>query len=188
MNLKTLSVQISKGERDGQWVLGASGRDRVDDTIAPAAFRKALSQIGGKLIALWQHNPDNPVGYWDNLKEQGGQLIGDLRLADTNLSKMIRKLLEHGTPLGASIGFRGLDGDVNEFGGIHYKDIALLETSIVSVPCQPAAVQIAKSYGFTPESLTNPGPAPGSASAADPIEKSRIEIERARALLLESKI
>lgn len=185
MDKKNLFVQIQKADRDGQWILGASARDRVDDTIAPEAFRNALKAVGGKLIALWQHNSDNPIGYWDNLKEKGGQLIGDLKMADTNLGRMIRKLLEHGTPLGASIGFRGLDGEPNEFGGFHYKEIALFETSIVSVPCQPAAVQIAKSFGFTPESLEIQGPAPGATSGADPIQISRAAIEKARRLLLE---
>lgn len=146
MTTKSLQVQITKGDRDGQWVMGASARDRVDDTIAPEAFETALKTVGGKLIALWQHDSAKPVGYWHNLTHKAGRLIGDLKLAGTNLGLMIKQLLADEVPLGASIGFRGLDAEPNKHGGLHFKSIELLETSIVSVPANPAAIQIAKRF------------------------------------------
>lgn len=144
-NVKTLHVDITKGARDGQWVMGASARDRVDDTIAPEAFEAALKRARRKLIALWQHQNDKPIGFWENMVHEKGKLIGDLKIAGTNLGRMIKQLLEDGVPLGASIGFRGLDLEPNDHGGFHFKDIEILETSIVSVPANAAAIQIAKS-------------------------------------------
>lgn len=144
---KSLNVSIEKGDRDGQWVMAASTKDRVNDTIAPEAFERALKDIGGKLITLWQHDSYQPVGYWHNLTHKAGRLIGDLKLAGTNLGQMIKQLLADEVPLGASIGFRSIGNpEPNKVGGLHFKAIELLETSIVSVPANPAAIQIAKRF------------------------------------------
>ena len=184
---KFFATNIEKGERDGQWVMGATAKDRVNDTIAPDAFTKAIKGVGGKLIALWQHKNDQPVGYWHNLVYKSGKLIGDLKLSDTNLGRMIKQLLSDGVPLGASIGFRGLDGDMNDDGGIHFKSIELLETSIVSVPANPLAVQIAKNFGIDIKSLdidsdsAASGDTPGLPDEA--IKKAKAAILRANQTL-----
>jgi hypothetical protein len=59
---------------------------------------------------------------------------------------MIKQLIADGVPLGASIGFRGR-GENNKAGGIHFKEIELFECSVVSIPANPRAMQIAKSFG-----------------------------------------
>lgn len=148
MENKTLSAEIEKGARDGQWVMGAVTRDLVDDTMDDAVFPNALKLIKNRLISLWQHNYDQPIGYWENLHYKNGQLIGDLKLATTNLAKMVKQLLLDDVPLGASIGFQPIAYTDNKHGGYHFKEIKLLETSIVSVPANPAAIQIAKSWGI----------------------------------------
>ncbi len=60
---------------------------------------------------------------------------------------MVKQLLADGVPLSSSIGFRG-KAEANDFGGMHFKTLELLECSIVSVPAHPRAVQIAKSFGL----------------------------------------
>lgn len=154
---KTLHVTIKKAETqdDGEWVMAASSRDRVNDTIEPAAFIDAIKNISGKLIALWQHESSAPLGYWHDLKYKAGKLIGNLKISETNLGKMVKTLLADGVPLGASIGFRG-QGEYNDFGGIHFNEIELLETSIVSVPANPLAQQILKSFGVELPSKVKP--------------------------------
>lgn len=107
METKHLPITIEKSaaaDFDARFIMSASSPDRVKDTISPAAY-KALKV--SKLIALWQHDPDQPVGFWANIKADGDRLVGDLKLAGTNLGKMIKQLIEDGVPLGASIGFRG---------------------------------------------------------------------------------
>lgn len=159
-----LPVKIEKAAEDGydaRFVMSASTPDRVNDTIDPAAYRN-LGPIP-KLIALWQHKSDQPVGYWHDIKAEGGRLIGKLKLASTNLASMIRQLIDDGVPLGASIGFRG-DGEPNKSGGIHFTTLELFECSVVSVPAHPRAVQLAKSFGFDPKDL-GIGDAPAGAKA-----------------------
>jgi HK97 family phage prohead protease len=147
METKHLAVTIEKAassEYDARFVMSATSPDRVKDTIDESAYK---SNIGKKIIALWQHNSDQPFGYWHNLRVESGKLIGDLKAAGTNLGEMIKILIRDGVPLGASIGFRG-KGEDNKLGGTHFKQIDILECSIVSVPAHPLAYQIAKSFGI----------------------------------------
>ena len=143
---KSLDVQIKRGARDGQWIMGHVGLDRDHDTISPKAFTDALKLAGNKLVALWQHKHDQPIGKWENLKYEDGSLIGDLKIAGTNLGKMVKQLLSDDVPLGASIGFLPTDWEPNDHGGAHIKQMTLLETSVVSVPANPRAVMIAKHF------------------------------------------
>ncbi len=143
---KSLDVVIEKAasaEYDARFIMSASTPDRVKDTIDEKAYEPNL---GKSLIGLWQHDPDRPIGRWDNLRVEAGKLIGDLKVASTNLGLMIKQLIADGVPLGASIGFRG-KGEPNKVGGIHFKELELFECSVVSIPAHPRAMQIAKSFG-----------------------------------------
>ena len=148
MEQKNFHVEVSKSEDsnyDGVFIMSASTPDRVNDTIDPKAYDSASRQ--SKLIALWQHDPDRPIGYWQRMQRSGDTLKGYLKIADTNLGKMIKQLIADGVPLGASIGFRG-KGEPNKKGGIHFNSIELMETSIVSIPAHPRAMQVAKAYNL----------------------------------------
>lgn len=148
METKHLDVEIVKAdssEFDAAFVMSAGSPDRVNDTIDPKAYAKAVT--GDKLIALWQHSADQPIGYWQNFKTVGDTLRGQLKIAGTNLGKMIKQLIADDVPLGASIGFKGR-GEPNKKGGIHFKEIELMECSVVSIPAHPRAMQVAKSFGL----------------------------------------
>jgi HK97 family phage prohead protease len=123
---KHLAATVEKSEAEGfdaRFVMSAVTPDRVKDTIDESAYK---ANLGKKLIALWQHDHDQPMGYWENLRVEAGKLIGDLKVAGTNLGQMIKQLIADGVPLGASIGFRG-KGEPNKAGGIHFKELELLE-------------------------------------------------------------
>jgi len=145
---RDFQVEITKSadsSYDGTFIMSASSPDRTHDTIDVKAYQPNL---GKKLIALWQHKQDQPVGFFDNLRIEGDALVGDLKVASTNLGKMIKQLIQDSCPLGASIGFRG-QGERRKSGqGIHFKQIELLECSVVSVPAHPRAQLLAKSLGL----------------------------------------
>lgn len=147
---------------DARFVLSASSPDRLKDTIDPAAY---APNLGKKLIALWQHDRENPIGYWDNLKVEAGKLVADIKLVPSQLGQFVKMLLDTGVPLGASIGFRG-KGEPLDNGGFHFTEIDLMETSIVSVPAHPRAVQIAKQFGITLPSGAGHLPANARAAAS----------------------
>lgn len=146
--VKHFAVTVEKSadpEFDARFVMSAATPDRVKDTIEPSAYKSAAKI--DKLIALWQHDPDRPIGFWTNLKADGDRLVGHIKLASTNLAQMVKQLIADGVPLSSSIGFRG-KGEPNDIGGIHFKTLELLECSVVSVPAHPRAVQIAKNFGL----------------------------------------
>ena len=147
---KSLPVEIQKADNGGiHFVMSATSPDRVNDTIAEEAY---TPNLGKRLPALFNHDPNKPFGTWENLKSEGGKLIGELKIAGTNLGKMIQALLDDNVPLGASIGFKG-SGEPNKKGGIHFKTIELFECSVVSIPAHPRAMQIAKSFDFDLSSI-----------------------------------
>ena len=146
MTTKHMPVLIEKSTTEGydaRFVMSAATPDRVQDTIAPKAYE---ANVGKKIIALWQHDPDKPMGYWENVKMVGDKLVGDLKVSSTNLGLMIKQLIADDVPLGASIGFRGA-GTQNKNGGVHFTKVDIFETSVVSIPAHPRAMQIAKSFG-----------------------------------------
>ncbi len=145
---KTLHNTIQKSEQngDGFFVISSTAEDYHRDVVSLSALAE-VTKKNNKLITLFDHDAAKPVGYWDQLKVQGSKLIGRLNLAPTNLGKMIGVLLDHGTPLGASIGFHGI-GSARKSGGTLYSYIEIFETSIVSIPCNREALQIAKSFGL----------------------------------------
>jgi len=147
---KTISVDIEKATSDGydaRFVVSSTSPDRVGDTFSAGAL-KSLVQSTQKMIALWQHDSKQPCGYWEGFKMVGGKLVANLKLADTNLGKMIRSLLDSGVPLGASVGFRTLDAKPNKSQGYEFRDVDLMEISVVSTPANPDAILLAKQYGF----------------------------------------
>lgn len=175
---KHLPIQIEKSksdEFDARFIMSAATPDRVADTIEPSAYKSAIHSE--KIIALWQHDAEKPVGYWTNIKADGDRLTGYLKVAGTNLGLMIKQLIADGVPLGASIGFRG-KGEPNKKGGIHFKEIDIFETSIVSIPAHPRAMQIAKSFGLG--SVVEPDESPVKSDHKPQTE----EIKRAKAAIL----
>jgi phage head maturation protease len=108
-------------EFDARFVMSASCPDRVKDTIDPAAY---VPHLRKRLIALWQHEREKPIGYWQNLKVDAGALVGEIKFASTALAQMVKTLIADGVPLGASIGFRA-KGEPNDAGGLHFSELEL---------------------------------------------------------------
>ena len=147
METKTTQAIIEKSNDDQiHFIMSATTVDRDGDTIDKSAYNSATNIK--KLPALFNHDPSKPFGYWENLRVVGDTLKGTLKTATTNLGKMIKQLIDDGVPLSSSIGFRG-KGSPNKKGGIHFKELELLECSVVSIPAHPRAVQVAKSHDLT---------------------------------------
>lgn len=147
LHTKKVDFTIEKASSSAlDFVLSSNSVDRVGDVIETSALEKVANSVS-KILCLYQHDSDRPVGFWDSLKVDSGRLKGRLNLAPTNLGKMLQALLNHGTPLGASVGFKG-KGTPRKEGGFTFKEIEIFETSIVSVPCNPDCYQIAKSFGL----------------------------------------
>lgn len=148
---KAGTVQVSD---DLTFVLSDATPDRYGDTIDADGWD--LRWFKQNPIALFGHSGDFPIGTWENVRVEGGKLLGKLRLAAEGTSPRIdelRRLVEQKILRAVSVGFKPIDSEPLQRGGVRYKRQELLETSLVSVPANPAALAVAKSMHVSPETI-----------------------------------
>lgn len=138
-----------------EYVLSDNTVDRYGDVIDAAGWD--LRNFRQNPIALFGHSQDSPIGYWENLRIEGNKLIGRLKLAARGTSQRIDEiisLVEQGILRAVSVGFKPIEQEPRSGGrGVLYKKQELLETSLVSVPANPSAVQLAKSLNISAETI-----------------------------------
>jgi len=132
-------------DRDGRFEGYASVFGRVDeggDIVLPGAFRKSLGLRGRHRIKmLFQHDPKEPIGVWDAVREDDyglwveGRLVGEVPRADA-----LRRLIARGAVDGLSIGFRTVKSTREpRTGNRRLHEIDLWEISIVTFPMMDLA-------------------------------------------------
>jgi HK97 family phage prohead protease/HK97 family phage major capsid protein len=147
-------------EGDGlDFVLSDATVDRYGDSIVASGWD--LKSFETNPIALFGHSHDFPIGRWSNLRIEGGKLIGKLNLAARGTSARIDELIslvEQGILRAVSVGFlpkKSEPIDKNKpYGAQRYLEQELLETSLVSVPANPAAIALAKSMHVSEETMS----------------------------------
>jgi HK97 family phage prohead protease len=128
-------------------------RDSYNEVVMPGAFADSLAKHqreGTYPLMLWQHNPDEPIGVWNEMHDDGkglmgkGQLLQGVRRADEALI-----MLKAGAIQGMSIGYREVDVKPADKGEPRQLiKLDLLEASIVSFPAnRRARVESVKSDG-----------------------------------------
>jgi len=157
----TLVRKTAAGKVDGalSYVLSDATVDRYGDIIEPdgwllAAFRR-------NPIALFNHSPMQPIGKWANIRVEGERLVADLVPAAKGTSQRVDEILsliDQDILRATSVGFLGVESEPIDperpFAGTRYTKQELLETSIVSVPANPAALQLARSLGISDDTIT----------------------------------
>lgn len=115
--------------------------DKVGDTILPGAFKSSLDRRIKMFVNHKQH--EVPVGDWVEMKEDdyGLKAVGQIDMNHKD-GPTVYSALKRGAMDGLSIGFTAKSDDFTEQeeGGRLYKNLSLLETSIVSFPCEGKAV------------------------------------------------
>jgi len=156
----TLVRKTAAGKVSGSlsYVLSDATVDRMGDVIEPSGWM--LDAFRANPIALFNHSPNQPIGKWANIRVQDDRLVADYEPAAKGTSQRtdeINSLIEQDILRAASVGFRGIESEPLDSkrpgGGIRYTRQELLETSIVSVPANPAALQLAKSLGISDDTL-----------------------------------
>ena len=122
---------------DGRFAGYASVFNRLDsggDIVMPGAFAKSLVQRRDRVRMLFQHDPKEPVGTWEQIGEDGHGLFVSGRLVpDVPRSDALRRLIENGALDGLSIGFRTVRA-TRQSGHRKLWQIDLYEISIVTFP------------------------------------------------------
>jgi HK97 family phage major capsid protein/HK97 family phage prohead protease len=139
------------GNEPLEFVLSDGSVDRMGDVIEQAGWD--LKNFASHPIALFNHNRDQIIGRWTDVRLAGGRLLGRLELAEAGTSALVdtvRSLVRQGIMRAVSVGFRALakkplGKDADEFWGpFRFTAAELLECSLVSVPANPNALAVAK--------------------------------------------
>lgn len=123
--------------------------DRGNDMVMPGAYRSSLAtKHAGAVKMLWQHDPSQPIGVWENIQEdETGLRVKGRLLTDVQKGREALVLLKAGVLDGLSIGYRTEDyGYVTEGGRTirQLKKLDLWEISLVTFPMLLSARVAAK--------------------------------------------
>lgn len=116
------------------WPFGSP--DRVGDIIQKGAFNVAVAD----LPMLLAHDPEQPVGLWNEVKESpdGLQVKGQLFIDESKRARAVRGLIQGGLITGLSIGFRTKAATKRGANRI-ISALDLHEISVVRNPAHPRA-------------------------------------------------
>jgi len=143
--VKFAPVDLKSVEADGSFSGYASVFGEVDlgqDLVMPGAFRESLALRGARGVKLlFQHDPNEPIGVWLELHEDGKGLFARGRLMpEVTRAREVLSLMRAGALDGLSIGFRTMKGRTDPKSGVRRLDkIDLWEISIVTFPMLPEA-------------------------------------------------
>ena len=148
-----LKKSDEKGSFEGYGAV-FSNTDAKGDIIVPGAFKKSLADFetkGEMPMMLWNHNDDEPIGDWHEMKEDDRGLLvkGQLWLGQgiANAERAYKVMTGRGKK-GLSIGYRTKDSERNKAGNRMLKQIELHEVSPVTFPMNDQATILrAKSAG-----------------------------------------
>lgn len=140
--------------RTKRFVFSDATVDHAGDSIDPKGWD--LSVFNKNPVALWSHDSFSPpIGRAANVGVEKGKLVGDIEFAPPEVSDFadsIYRLVDGGYLKAVSVGFRpkewSFSKDKDRPYGIDFKSQILLEISVCSVPCNPSALEEARSAGI----------------------------------------
>lgn len=114
-------------------------KDQGGDVVEKGAYAKSLSD-GRRVKMLWQHDPNEPIGIWDEIREDERGLFVKGRLLETVArAREAAALTKAGAIDGLSIGYRTVKSHKNERGARCLSEVELWEVSLVTFPMLPEA-------------------------------------------------
>lgn len=145
-----IALEVKEITADGTFVGYGSMFNNVDldrDIMAPGAFAKTLGKRGpGKIKMLWQHDPTQPIGVWEDMSEDSrGLKVRGRLLVNQGVPKADEAyaLLKAGALDAMSVGFMippgGWEFDDKKKVRV-IKEADLWEISLVTFPANPKAL------------------------------------------------
>ena len=112
--------------------------DQGGDIVAKGAYAAsldALSARGGRVKMLWQHDPAQPIGVWDEVREDAqGLYVKGRILMDVARGREAAALIAAGAIDGLSIGYRTRRATRDDKGRRVLAELELWEVSLVTFP------------------------------------------------------
>jgi HK97 family phage prohead protease len=146
---------------DGHVVAGYASvfgrRDQGGDVVQKGAYAASLKRLGasgGRVRMLWQHDPGQPIGVWDEVREDAtGLWVKGRILTDVAKGREAAALLAAGAIDGLSIGYRTVKAERDGKGQRLLAELELWEVSLVTFPMLPEARVSAKADDATDRAL-----------------------------------
>lgn len=127
--------------------------DQGSDVVQRGAYRGSLDRLARarqRVKMLWQHDPAQPIGVWDEVREDDkGLWVKGRLLESTQKGREAAELIRAGAMDGLSIGYRTKRAVKNDRGQRVLTELELWEVSLVTFPMLPSARVAAK--GRTPD-------------------------------------
>ena len=171
------------------FVISDGSLDRHGTRINPDGWD--LAAFKRNPIALWDHGGDpvlgrRPIGHWENVRVEGGKLIGRLILAAKGTSAIIDELallVEQGVLRAVSVGFSVLERGVPGKTQFDFMRQDLHEVSLVAIGSNTNALKQARGLNISSETLSlafgkhaergEDSDAPGKHAATSPAPRAR---------------
>ena len=137
---------------DGSLVSGYASlfgkRDQGGDVVQKGAYAvslSALARAGRQVKMLWQHDPTQPIGVWDEVREDAvGLFVKGRILTEVEKGREAAALLSAGAIDGLSIGYRTVKSERDGKGQRLLSELELWEVSLVTFPMLSEARVAAK--------------------------------------------
>jgi HK97 family phage prohead protease len=108
--------------------------DQGGDRVQRGAFARSLAG-GRKVRMLWQHDPREPIGVWDEVREDDrGLWVKGRILTDVARGREAAALVAAGAIEGLSIGYRTRRAERDRDGVRLLSEVELWEVSLVTFP------------------------------------------------------
>ncbi|PVA08054.1 HK97 family phage prohead protease [Thalassorhabdomicrobium marinisediminis] len=137
------SVAVEDGTRISGYASLFGKPDQGGDVVARGAYAASLRALAGKgarVKMLWQHDPAQPIGVWDEVREDAAGLwVKGRILRDVARGREAAALIEAGAIDGLSIGYRTVRASKSDSGGRLLSELELWEVSLVTFPMLPDA-------------------------------------------------
>ena len=141
---QSVALEIKREpDEDGMFEGYASVFGIVDqgmDVVERGAFTKSLGS-GRKVKMLWQHDMAQPIGIWDEIREdERGLYVKGRLLKDVQKGREAMALLKAGAIDSMSIGYRTIEAAPEANGRVRkLMEVDLFEVSLVTFPMLPDA-------------------------------------------------
>ncbi len=123
-------------------------RDQGGDVVMPGAYAASLASLtakGGSVKMLWQHDPAQPIGIWEEVREDAtGLWVKGRLLTEVEKGREAAALLGAGAIDGLSIGYRTVRSERDAKGQRLLTEVELWEVSLVTFPMLAEARVAAK--------------------------------------------
>lgn len=162
MHIERAPSSDDEDSRKAKFVASTDAEDRHGDVVKQDGWD--FKSFKKNPVLLWAHrSSDFPIGRVSKIKVENNMLMADTEFVDEGLHDVADKvwsMLKSGFLNAVSVGFRALDyeprfGKDGDWLGFQFNKQELLELSVVPVPANPQAIQVARSFGGTPQEISS---------------------------------